>query len=134
MTSHGRYQHAGISSHKHGGNISPLPSETSSLGLTHERLNLNAAGLPLKVIETIQNGRATSTRSLYNLKWRVFEGWCADRNIVPFLCSTSDVLCFLQDFLNKGRAFSTIKVYLSAISACHVGFNADTIGQHPLVC
>nr|XP_055071026.1 uncharacterized protein LOC129451681 [Misgurnus anguillicaudatus] len=117
-----------------GGNISPLPSETNSLGLARERLNLNIAGLPPKVIETIQNARAASTRSLYDLKWRVFESWCAERNIVPFLCSVSDVLCFLQELLEKGRAFSTIKVYLSAISACHMGFNSGTIGQHPLVC
>lgn len=41
---------------------------------------------------------------------------------------------FLQDLLDKGRAFSTVKVYLSAISACHVGINSGTIGQHPLVC
>ncbi len=84
-----------------GENISPFPSETSSLGLAHERLNLNAAGLPPKVIETIQNARAASTRSLYNLKWKVFEGWCADRNIVPFLRSVSDLMCFLQDLLDN---------------------------------
>ncbi|XP_056112700.1 uncharacterized protein LOC130089419 [Rhinichthys klamathensis goyatoka] len=117
-----------------GRNIPSLPSEVSSLGLARERLNLCAAGLPPRVIETIQNARAASTRSLYNLKWRVFEEWCADKNIVPFLCSVSDVLCFLQNLLDKGRAFSTVKVYLSAISACHVGIDSATMGQHPLVC
>ncbi|KAK0150714.1 hypothetical protein N1851_008184 [Merluccius polli] len=35
--------------------------------------------------------------------------------------------------IDKGRAFSTIKVYLAAISACHVGFERDTAGRHPLV-
>ncbi len=48
--------------------------------------------------------------------------------------SVSDVLCFLQDLLVNSRTFSTVKVYLSVISACHVGFNAGNIGQHPLVC
>ncbi|KAK0152758.1 Extracellular matrix protein FRAS1 [Merluccius polli] len=48
-------------------------------------------------------------------------------------CSVSEVLCFLQDMIDKGRAFSTIKVYLAAISACHVGFGRDTAGWHPLV-
>ncbi len=43
-------------------------------------------------------------------------------------------LCFLQELLDKGRAFSTVKVYLAAISACHVGIDRNTIGQHPLVC
>ncbi|KAK0152765.1 hypothetical protein N1851_005700 [Merluccius polli] len=36
--------------------------------------------------------------------------------------------------LEKGKAFSTIKVYLAAISACHVGFGDRPAGQHPLVC
>ncbi|XP_050958769.1 LOW QUALITY PROTEIN: uncharacterized protein LOC127160164 [Labeo rohita] len=46
----------------------------------------------------------------------------------------ADVLCFLQELLEKGRAFSTVKVYLAAISACHVGIDDNTMGRHPLVC
>ncbi|KAI2661669.1 enzymatic polyprotein [Labeo rohita] len=68
------------------GDIPPRPEQGC--------LNLNATGLPSRVIETIQNARAASTRSAY------------------------DVLCFLQELLDKGRAFSTVKVYLAAISAC----------------
>ncbi len=30
-------------------------------------------------------------------------------------------------------SFSTIKVYLAAISACHVGFGGSTVGRHPLI-
>lgn len=73
-----------------GGNIPPLSSETSTLGLPHERLTLTAAGLPLKVIETIQNTRAASKRSLYIYLYISQMGsvgvqrWCADRNIVPY--------------------------------------------------
>ena len=44
------------------------------------------------------------------------------------------MLIFLQSLFDKGRAFSTLKVYLAAISACHVGINGKTVGQHPLVC
>ncbi|KAL7873605.1 hypothetical protein AOLI_G00126760 [Acnodon oligacanthus] len=36
--------------------------------------------------------------------------------------------------LDKGKDFSTIKVYLAAISACHMGFGDKPVGQHPLVC
>ncbi|KAK0156238.1 hypothetical protein N1851_000491 [Merluccius polli] len=39
-----------------------------------------------------------------------------------------------EGLLEKGKAFSTIKVYLAAISACHVGFGDRPAGQHPLVC
>lgn len=41
--------------------------------------------------------------------------------------------CFLQDLVDKGKAFSTIRVYFAAISACHVGFGDKSAGQHPLV-
>ena len=44
-----------------------------------------------------------------------------------------DLLCFLQELVDKGKAFSTIKVYLAAISACHVGIGDKPVGQHPLV-
>jgi len=40
----------------------------------------------------------------------------------------------LQEMLDKGRAFSTIKVYLAAILACHVGFGNTSVGHHPLIC
>ena len=43
------------------------------------------------------------------------------------------ILTFLQELLYKGLAFSTVKVYLAAVSACHVGFGDMTAGQHPLV-
>jgi len=53
---------------------------------------------------------------------------------VPFQCSLGVILAFLQSLIDKGKAFSTIKVYLAAISACHIGFEGKTVGQHPLVC
>lgn len=113
----------------------PSPSRTGcSLGLARERWNLKAAGMPPKVIETIQNARASSTRSIYSSKWCVFGEWCHEKQIIPFQCSVVELLCFLQDLLDKRRAFSTIKVYLAAISACHVGFGDKPAGQHPLVC
>lgn len=83
-----------------------LPSSTRpplSLGL--RRWNLNAAGLPLEVVDTIQNARSSSTRLLYSGKARVFEEWCNDRGTMPFQCSVVEVLCFLQKLLDKGRVF-----------------------------
>lgn len=35
--------------------------------------------------------------------------------------------------MDKGRAFTTVKVYLAAISACHVGFGKLSAGCHPLI-
>ncbi len=73
------------------GDISPRPRQSCSLGPAHERFNLNATGLPPKVIETIQNVRAASTYSAYDRKLNVVEEWCAHKLIVPFLCSVADV-------------------------------------------
>nr|XP_054591823.1 uncharacterized protein LOC129156244 [Nothobranchius furzeri] len=114
-----------------GRDLSPSPRPLVSVGLARERWNLSVAGLPPSVIDTIQN--APSIRSLYSCKWRVFEGWCEEKLVIPFQCSVGDVLCFLQSLMDKGKAFSTIKVYLAAISACHVGFGDKPVGQHPLV-
>lgn len=52
---------------------------------------------------------------------------------MSFQCSVGIVLTFLQELLDKNKSFSTIKVYLAAISACHVGFGDKTAGQHPLI-
>ena len=51
-----------------------------------------------------------------------------------FSMSCRVILSFLQDLIDKHRAFSPIKVYLAAIAACHVGFEGKTASQHPLVC
>ncbi|KAJ8333524.1 hypothetical protein SKAU_G00415320 [Synaphobranchus kaupii] len=116
-----------------GADFPPATPAACALGLARERMNLHAVGLPLRVINTIQSARATSTRTLYDLKWRVFEKWCEEKHVVSFQCSVAEVLCFLQEMLDKGRAFSTIKVYLAAISACHIGWGDGPIGRHPLL-
>lgn len=86
-----------------------------------------ATGLPGNVIDTIQSARAPSTQGLYALKWRIFEARCVEEDIFPFQSSVVDILTFLQELLEKGLSFSTIKVYLS-ISACHVGFEGKSPG------
>ncbi|XP_016341804.1 uncharacterized protein LOC107688601 [Sinocyclocheilus anshuiensis] len=105
----------------------------SSLGLARDRANLNTLGLPPRVVATIQNARASATHSLYDCKWCVFEEWCKGRQLLSYQCSVVDILGFLQDLIDAGKSFSTIKVYLAAIAACHVGFDGTTVGQHPLI-
>lgn len=39
----------------------------------------------------------------------------------------------MQDLLDFGKALSTIKVNLAAISACRVGFVDSPVGQRPLI-
>ncbi|XP_013877385.1 uncharacterized protein LOC106527140 [Austrofundulus limnaeus] len=100
-----------------GGDFSPTPRTMEAACLPAERSSLLAKGLSPAVIATIQNARASSTRGLYSYKWQAFERWCKNRHLDPFQCAIGDVLTFLQELLDKGLSFSTIKVYLAAISA-----------------
>lgn len=70
-----------------------------SLGLACEWWNLNAAGVPLEVTDTFHNARATSTHTHYSGKcqWE----WCKDRGTITMQCSVVEVLCFLQELLEK---------------------------------
>nr|XP_054595475.1 uncharacterized protein LOC129162961 [Nothobranchius furzeri] len=114
--------------------LPPSSRTAGPVGLAPEGCGLVSAELPQAVIRTIQNARAPSTRSLYDCKWRVFEAWCQGREVSPFQCPVNVILSFLQDLLDGKKAFSTIKVYLAAISARHLGFGKKLAGQHPLVC
>lgn len=114
--------------------ISSPHREAGTVCLASGWFNLRTVGLHLGKIETIQNARAPSTRSLYENKWSVFEKWCSDMQEISFQCSVTVILGFLQDMMDKGKAFSTIKVYLAAIPACHIGFEGKAVGQPPLVC
>ena len=114
-------------------NLSSPARRPRPMGLARERMNLDAEDLPQSVIDTIQSARAQSTRTAYDGKWRAFEEWCSRERAVPFQASVRVILTFLQSLMDKGLSFSTIKVYLAAISACHVGFDNDTAWKHPLV-
>jgi len=110
------------------------PHLDGAMGLAHERLNLDAAGLHPNVVVTIQSTWAISMQTLYAAKWQVFEAWCDQCTVIPHQCSVSEVLCFLQEILDKGRVFSTIKVYSATITACHVSFSNTSVARHPLIC
>ena len=105
------------------------------MGLARVGQNLRSMGLPPDVVATIQNARASSTRLAYNQRWRMFEDWCfaldppVQAHQAPLRC----ILTFLQERVAQKLSYSTVKVYLSAISACHEGFDGKTVGQHVLV-
>ncbi len=86
---------------RRGGELS-MPGTVAAACLPVERSNLITKGLPPTVVATIQRARASSTRGLYVYKWRAFEQWCEDRNVLPFQCSIVDILTFLQELLDKG--------------------------------
>ena len=105
------------------------------MGLAAQGQRLAEAGLAPEVINTIQGARALSTRTLYDAKWKVFHKWCSVQSpsVVSTRAPIGEVLRFLQGLLDKGLTYSTIKVYIAAISACHVGYDGKPVGEHPLV-
>ena len=105
------------------------------MGLARRNQALAATGLTPGVIATIESARAASTRTLYDIRWRAFDSWCSEQSpsLVSFLAPIGDVLRFLQDRLDAGLSFSTIKVWLAAISACHVGYDGKRVSEHPYV-
>ncbi len=104
------------------------PSCVAASGLSEE---LNA--LQSRVIDTLTEARAPSTRRLYALKWGVFVKWCHQAHIGPVTCTVSDVLSFLQYRLDSGSLPSTLKVYVAAIAAFRSPQGGQSIGRDPMV-
>ncbi len=104
------------------------PSCVAASGLSEE---LNA--LQSRVIDTLTEARAPSTRRLYALKWGVYVKWCHQAHIDPVTCTVSDVLSFLQYRLDSGSLPSMLKVYVAAIAAFHSPQGGQSIGRNAMV-
>ena len=105
------------------------------MGLARERLNLLAAGFSSEVVDTIQSAKAPSTRASYDGRWNAFEDWCESRvpPVVAHVASAQVILEFMQDRLKSGLAFSTLRGYLAAINACHLGVAGKAPSKVPEV-
>ncbi|XP_058879441.1 uncharacterized protein LOC131737040, partial [Acipenser ruthenus] len=106
------------------------PQTHAVVGLAPERERLSALGLSTAVISTIQSARAPSTRSQYAYKWQLFQSWCLAESHDPVSCPMAVILQFLQKLLDEGKSPSTLKVYLAAISVCHVRIDGLSPGCH----
>ncbi|MEQ2167346.1 hypothetical protein GOODEAATRI_003238 [Goodea atripinnis] len=70
-------------------------------------------GLKHSIRQTLQNAQAPYMSKAYACCW------CRDRDLDPVLCSLQDILQYLQCLFDAGRAASTLKVHLAAISITH---------------
>ncbi|KAL0168374.1 hypothetical protein M9458_036596, partial [Cirrhinus mrigala] len=117
-----------------GGSIlHPRAGAVEALGVASEGAHLLAFGLSTKVVETILQSRAPSTRKLYALKWRLFTSWCGHHLQDLVSCPVGTVLEFLQDRFSAGLTHSTLKVYVAAISAYHAPLGGLSVGKNPLI-
>ena len=105
------------------------------MGLAGVRERLAADGLTPGVIDTIQGARALSTRTLYDSRWKAFHKWCLAQSprLDSFQAPIGEVLRFLQDRVDAGLTFSTVKVWLASITACHIGYDGVRVSEHPWV-
>ncbi len=85
--------------------------------------------LPERVLKTISEARAPSTRRLYTLKWYIFSTWCLNRGENPSTSELAAVLSFLQELLDKERSHSTLKVFVAAIAAFHAPLVGQSVGR-----
>ncbi len=83
---------------------SPLSGErkqyapsTRAVGSLHLAAQWEPTGFPERVLNTISEARAPSTRRLYALKWSVFSTWCLNRGENPSTSELAVVLSFLQN-------------------------------------
>ncbi len=87
-----------------------------------------------RVLDTLSEVRAPSTRRLYALKWGVFVKLCGETHIGPAICNVSDACrSFLQYMLDSGSLPSTLKVYVAAIASFPSPQGRQSIGRHALV-
>lgn len=90
-------------------------------------------GVYQRVLQTIAEARAPSTRRLYTLKWKVFANWCVDKKEDPRSCDVSIILTFLQERLDAGSSPSTVKVYVAAIAVFRDLLDGHSVWRHPLI-
>ncbi len=115
---------------------SPLSGErnnmapsTRAVGSLHLAAQWEPTGFPERVLNTISEARAPSTRRLYALKWSVFSTWCLNRGENPSTSELAVVLSFLQELLDNGRSHSTLKVFVAAIAAFHAPIAGQSVGR-----
>lgn len=110
--------------------MAPQPRALGASCLVPRRESLSLSG---RVLDTINESRAPSTRRLYSLKWSVFSAWCSARSADPTSCDVPMILSFLQEMMDGGRSPSTLKVYVAAISAFHEPTSFGSVGRHELI-
>ncbi len=113
--------------------VAPEPRTMEPSCVVASGLSGELDALQARVVGTLTEARAPSTRRLYALKWGVFVKWCHQAHIDPVVCTVLDVLSFLQYRLDSGSLPSTLKVYVAAIASFRSPQGGQSIGRDPMV-
>ena len=74
-----------------------------------------------------------NTTSTYASAWSKWVGWCDRRQVNPLSAPLSLILEFLKDQFEEGKAYRSLNVYRSALSALLPEIYSFKVGSHPLV-
>ncbi|XP_053321093.1 uncharacterized protein LOC128492534 [Spea bombifrons] len=102
--------------------------------MVHFRGPWSVEGVSQQTLLLLADAWAPGTRRAYSSAWRSWSRWCLDRSLDPVSAPLSSVLSFLTDLFENQKAYRTVNLYRSAISAGHVHLDGVPIGQHPLIC
>ena len=74
-----------------------------------------------------------NTTSTYASAWSKWVGWCDRRQVNPLSAPLSLILESLKDQFEEGKAYRSLNVYRSALSALLLEIDSFKVGSHPLV-
>ena len=112
----------------------PQPPQTSVTSssvpsrLEAVQRSLQERGFSQAAAEQISRGRRQSSRAVYDSKWRIFAGWCAEKSVDPFQVTIPQLAdFFVYLFQVKRLNPRTIKGYRSAISSTISSHGSTTV-------
>ncbi|KAJ8050270.1 hypothetical protein HOLleu_03405 [Holothuria leucospilota] len=108
--------------------------EKATVCLVTPKGNLTARGLSEEAQTLITSSWRKGTSDQYDCVWKFFSGWCSEREINPFCASLEEASNFLAEQFEKGKSYSTLNIYRSALSATLPPIDGKPLGQHPLIC
>ena len=97
----------------------PVP-EVDCLDIIQQRYQKE--GFSEQVANLVARGRRESTLKVYTSRVRPFIKWCEHRQICPSSAPVTDIAEFLKLKFDEGLQASTVRGYLSAIHAIHLGY------------
>jgi hypothetical protein len=103
----------------------------SRLDIVRERFK--ARGFSERVVELLMGGNRKTTSACYQSAWNSWLSWCAGRDQDPLSASLIVVLEFLTELHESGKAYRSINVFRSMLSATLEKIEGYDVGKHPLV-
>ena len=97
--------------------------ETGSITLTAWNLSgviSQAEAFSSNVVNLLLAGVRPTTQTAYQSPWSSWCDWCTQRNINPLSNAINNVLEFLSNLFAQGKAYNTINVARSMLSAINV--------------